>query len=375
MIAKARFAKLLVPLLCLLVSMPVAGVAHAGGGGPLTTTLYAGQDADIGTVTVQRSGATLEVIYDLTAPSCMTEAHVYIDTEPLSGNLSPGNAANANNGNGRNKNRGTYLYFGGELDSCDTSYTVEISVADDLGVTSTTELYIAAHAKVEQATLIGYEEPDLDAFNLALPDTVDFRVTGATDSYFSITIADGVLKGTYTGWCVDLGRFIYTNTDYTANVYSSYDPNFADLGLVDHPENIDLVNYLLNQNWVGQTSPSGGTYTAYEVQRAIWTLIDDNTGFGGTQAHIDEIVADAYANGEGYVPGCGDVVAVALASYNDAGKINAQVIIAQVELECEPIYEFSSESAWAWGENELNPGQNGRWGWYFEYTLVPFVLP
>ena len=43
---------------------------------------------------------------------------------------------------------------------------------------------------------------------------------------------DGALNGAYEGWCVDIDHTINQDTDYTANVYSSYETLPA--GLVEH---------------------------------------------------------------------------------------------------------------------------------------------
>ena len=91
--------------------------------------------------------------------------------------------------------------------------------------------------------------------------------------------AAAALTGVYEGWCIDTDRLISDNTNYTAKVYSSYEPLPA--GLVEHPENLDLVNWIINQNYVGK--PAGGSlgnYTYGDVQLAIWTLIEDQVSTG-----------------------------------------------------------------------------------------------
>jgi hypothetical protein len=61
-------------------------------------------------------------------------------------------------------------------------------------------------------------------------------------------------------------------TDYCAVVFSS----FEDLTGLDDTrwENLDMVNWILNQGFVGQSSPGNyGTCTYGDIQRAIWTLV------------------------------------------------------------------------------------------------------
>ncbi|MBX9582576.1 MAG: hypothetical protein K2X87_19900 [Gemmataceae bacterium] len=90
--------------------------------------------------------------------------------------------------------------------------------------------------------------------------------------------------------------------------------------LVEKPENLDLVNWVLNQNFVGQPAGDSTNYTYGDVQKAIWQLLGlggpldtTNAGVGPyTVAHVTAIVAAAQANGNGFVPGPGDVVGVIL---------------------------------------------------------------
>jgi hypothetical protein len=174
---------------------------------------------------------------------------------------------------------------------------------------------------------------------------------------------------------VDTDNVIYQNTNYTAKVLSSYDDV---TGLVEHPENLDLVNWILNQSYVGQSSPGGfGTYTYGDVQRAIWALVEDiqsTSGLGAwNQNRVDEILADAQASGEGFVPQCNDVVAVLLAPIENGAVfqvIIAQVILAEIEVPCDAVEET------AWADGLPFPGKN--WATYIMYTVqgeIPVEWP
>jgi hypothetical protein len=140
-----------------------------------------------------------------------------------------------------------------------------------------------------------------DLGDLNISDSVKFKVTypyPGGPAYFptlSIDVnKDGIWDYTYEGWCVDTDNVIYQNTTYEANVYACG----ADLtGIVDQPENKGLVDHVLSQGWVGEPSVCGGNYTYGDVQRAIWTLIEDNQSTNGlnswSQCRVDEILADA----------------------------------------------------------------------------------
>ena len=293
---------------------------------PFITDLIAGQTVDVGDVLVWNDGDNLYIKYKIaedTTPLdnmdnwAITNTHVHIvknvdEIPQKNGNPIPGQFTYKN----------AYYYV-------DETPPLAIPLN---GWTPGTVLNIAAHADVEVAGgLLGLE--------MYLPDTVTMKVTypvaGGSAYFPNVSVTGGtILDGTYSGWCVDTEHVIYQNTNYTANVYSSYE---TIEGLVDHPENMDLVNWILNKGYVGKTSPGGyGVYTYGDVQRAIWTLVDDNPSTAGLgswdQNRVNEILADAQANGEGYEPGCGDIVAVILAPVNSTQVIIAQVIIFELEI-------------------------------------------
>ena len=223
------------------------------------------------------------------------------------------------------------------------------------------KLYIAAHGVVQ--TITGYVG-DICALIGSLPETVDFYVTlpdnpSLPTAYFGITIIPdgGILTGTHPGWCIDTDNSIVPALTYTANVFPSddcpdgYTPMLPD-GLVEHPENLDLVNWIINQNFVGQTSPCGGEYTYADIQKAIWELID----------RIDEIIAAAQANGEGFTPGCDQKIAIILVPIGPSNLLPTQVIFLEFPMPCTPVED---ETAWAAGLEF--PGKN--WALYFIYTV------
>lgn len=135
-------------------------------------------------------------------------------------------------------------------------------------------------------------------------------------SYFEVTVVDsGLLNGTYKGWCGDWATHIDHDVLFDAKFYSSTSPTLP-AGLVDHPENLDEVNWILNQHFVGKTAPGDlGVYTSGDVQLAIWTLLDD--GFDAStvgpfsQARVDLIVSMAREH-DGYVPKCKGVIGIIL---------------------------------------------------------------
>ena len=207
------------------------------------------------------------------------------------------------------------------------------------------------------------------------------ETTGLKPSYFDLTITDssGQLNGVFDSFCIDTDRFLgfegydfnndgdTVDTDinnpvlgsireldpirFSAKVYSSY----GDLpdGLVENSGNLDLINWIINQDYVGQSSSSNGVYTVGDVQQAIWQLADNDAGItdgdplldalfdGYDDARVQEIIAAAQqpvelGGGEGFVPGFGQKVAVILVPDGNGGapdgQPDGQVIFAAVEV-------------------------------------------
>ena len=189
--------------------------------------------------------------------------------------------------------------------------------------------------------------PDLVSFAAGLPDQVDMKVahpgTGfGAPSYYDVTIlGSSVLAGVFDNFCIDTDNTINPGAIYTVNVYSSYEviPD----GVVEFPENFDLVNYILNQGYAGTASQDGSLFTYSDVQRAIWTLIDDTMSTAGlgpwSQDRVDQILDDALANGEGFEPDCDQYIGVVLAPVGGYQITMAQVSLALVPEACDPIQE------------------------------------
>jgi hypothetical protein len=321
---------------------------------PFATDLVAGQHTDAGDVLVWNDDDYLYVKFLAKDGWCLAETHLAVADAlaaiPQTGNGKP----EAKNGkspavNG-NPIPGQFEY-GECYDPCVGSDTFMIPL-DDVGRGT---LYVAAHAVVQKPG-------GLDGLEGMLPDEVTMQVTfgyeGGPAYLPEVTVTGGTtLDGIYPGWCVNTGINIEKCRDYLAAVYSSC----GDIppGAIDHPENLDLVNWIINQNFVGQQG-SNGAYTYGDVQRAIWRLVDDDpeheTYTGYDESRVGEILAAAYENGEGFVPGPGDLVAIVLVPEG------GQVIIIVVPVPCGE----GEETAWGFGPRFV---EKGNWGTYFTYTV------
>jgi hypothetical protein len=139
--------------------------------------------------------------------------------------------------------------------------------------------------------------------------------------YFWITVSEpgdlSGINGTYEGWCIDndLPSPAYIN-DVNATLICSYDP--LPMGTVEYPDNLDLVNWMLNNDYRGLDAGGAlGIYTWADVQMAYWQLLDDGpyptaTFAPGewTQDRVDALMALAVANGEGFTPAVGELCGV-----------------------------------------------------------------
>ncbi len=207
----------------------------------------------------------------------------------------------------------------------------------------------------------------LAQYNAPVGSDVTYKVSrnGQTTSYFDGTIIpkcylDGTTlpqcepDGTtpisdwlqYPAWCVDIGHYITRGVEYEGcTLHSTRQADglgkIWQLNLVDKPQNLDLVNYVLNQRATyeahfASTEPVRNV-RRFEIQAAIWALIDDNADSHNPwgvpdQVVVDYIVADAMANGEGFVPNLGQIAGVLAECYNDRCKLR-QVTLIQAEWE------------------------------------------
>jgi hypothetical protein len=246
----------------------------------------------------------------------------------------------------------------------DVTYTIPLS---SLGASAGTQLFVAAHASIGMAVDLA----NLSVLEAALPAQATLTVTapspGAPAYFPAETLTNGgILDGAYAGWCVDAKDVIFPGQSYTVDVLSSYRP-LPPSGFPDAAQ-FPLLNWVINQGFVGSVAGDGTPTTYGDVQLAIWTLLGQplsSAGIGSsTPSHVDAIVTAARTEGPGFVPGCGQDVAVILHPVAPG----CQVTVAQVRIEGMGVpctTSFGSETAWTAGESFH--GKN--WATYFRYTV------
>lgn len=137
---------------------------------------------------------------------------------------------------------------------------------------------------------------------LNLPSAiVTMEVRNGTQSYFDTTLSEvpsgyDVANGTYLGWCVDLSaEMARSPATHEVKLYSSINPP-GTLAL----ERWDMVNYVLNHK----------NGTADDIQQAIWYFVNMDGNYTPHSSMAWAIVNDTVANGNGFVPGNGQTLAV-----------------------------------------------------------------
>ena len=314
---------------------------------------------EVGTITVNEVGDNIIVTYEITMAGWAIDAtHLYVGPED---DIPHGKKGNIKNGHFPDKST---------HDPGVTTKTFNIPTPDGAYV-------IAAHADVSY-----YD--GLTDFCETLPETVDVVLVYPginTNSLFDITINGGPLDGMYAGWCIDVANPSVNVDQY--EVFCSYE-DLPDGLSIDHPENLPIINWIINQGFVGEPSSTFGDFTFADVQAAIWNFIDDEQWTGpGFEPNADrvqeiiELVDAAGAEATNFEPPYGGFIAVVLVP-ETAEK---QVLIAAMAF---MPGEYGDETAWGYGykngycntycDNDCADGISftdsqyygaKKWGWYF----------
>jgi hypothetical protein len=338
--------------------------------------LVAGQHNVVGEVCVEKVGDGLKITYTLSGEDCkITEVHVDLASE-LSNDPVTGFHAN-DNGNPQFGHFDKAFEFGvGTSDPVEVYFNYdELKAA--LGVTTITagtKIYIAAHSGVccpEEGTGDPILCPDLPDGSTSTVGI--FNQNSLNASFIWATFNFNSSNEFYEGWCILPDQQIQ-RSGQLVDFLCTYDGSFLcnEGGIIEKPENMDLVNWLINNR---------GSYanaTNNDVQWAIWILLlNDINPLGNYQPTdpilVDQMVADAYANGEGYVPGCDDKVGVIVyqsgSDWCNYPSDFPQVYFIEVPVECIPQYGCETAMGFNYpvdNTSSLFPGH--VWFRYFGYT-------
>ncbi|RYC51402.1 hypothetical protein [Flagellimonas olearia] len=300
--------------------------------------LLAGQHTEVGKVTVTESGDNYIITYEITNDEwCISETHLSVVNSPEDFPMT--NSGNPKNGNFEYK------------DSFDCAKTVTYEVPTSKGP------YIAAHAVVNCLN----ESAESIAENL--PVDIDFcavdRGTNTGLSYWSINISNSFLAGDYNAWCLDANKPLGIICA-EGSVVSSY----SDLSStsIAYTDNMNQVNWIINQDFVGTLASNGEAFTFGDVQVAIWSFVENaqcptcgNNVGEWSEERAQEIIDLANINGTDYMPDCGELLGLIILP-DDTGK---QPLLISYPIECSDCEET------AWADGCSFPGNN--WATYFSY--------
>lgn len=326
------------------VILPVGAMA-ATQGAPDTTPLVQGRrHVPVGQVLVWNDAVNLYVKYVATAPNYLWGIHLEVVPQGPSPFLGYENIPQANG----NAIPGQFAY---KADLHHESVYTQVIPLADLGAGP---FFIAAHAEVGRAA------SSVEDLCASLPHEVTERAVVGSKSYFNIQLTGGTwLDGFYDGWCANPLVPIPNIWMGPAHVYCTY--GSVPANLVDYPGNLDLVNWLLNQNFTRR----GWSWQV--VQSAIWKLLSADPMVGivtlglspADLALVDSIVAEAQTHND-FKPGPGQFVAILLAPYEGCQLKQPNLIVQRLGCGYETAWGLGTDF---WGNN---------WSMYFPYTATAF---
>lgn len=166
---------------------------------------------------------------------------------------------------------------------------------------------------------------------LNLPSSpIRIEVSDGMESYFSTKLSDvpsdyDVTNGTYLGWCIDARTEMPRSpATHAVILYSSNSPPGELAG-----ERWDMVNYILNHK----------QGTAQDIQQSIWYFIRMDGKYVPTSSQAWNIINETIANGDGFVPESGQIVAVVCFPVVLHPELNS-VQISIIEVQIAVIPEF-----------------------------------
>jgi len=120
------------------------------------------------------------------------------------------------------------------------------------------------------------------------------------DSWFDMKLSNvpvgyDIRDGAFHGWCIQKSIYMTQGVNHAVVLYSSLDPDLLE---EFQDDDWDKVNYVINHK-LGDRS---------DVQKVIWYYICEDSM--PSEIDAQEMIKDADLNGEGYVPGSGEYLAI-----------------------------------------------------------------
>lgn len=260
-------------------------------------------------------------------------------------------------------------------------------------------VYIAAHAG---GTFFG----GLPGFNFYVPQNlVDLCITTGISQtgYWEFDLSKaGLMSGHYSAYCVDPGHWMTVGSCYPTSLFSSYGP----LGGFDttfaNPQNLKLVNWIVNNFTPGVTPVTRYEYlgpvfeppfhfelskffvsgdqtnnivTMQDIQYAIWLLLSKATASphgDWDRARIMGIVYKALTTpgAADFIPACFQKIVVLAVPFYD-GQPTVQLCVFNYLVPC----ESRSMTCWADGKYGAQFPKAKQWGTWFLYKKNAVSCP
>jgi hypothetical protein len=337
----------------------------------MVVTLYAGQHIEAGHARIWNDADNLYISYETVDGWLLAETHLYAGkTDPAELTSSPGQFPYSAE---HEPQASSYIYTI-PLDSIDSYHLTKSKkweADQDPGIEPGDVIFIAAHAVVtkdgseETAWADGYQfpgnnwatyfdytvqstEPSTGPVLILPEEQVKMKIVrcpGSNGTYFDEYIWDipegyDMQDGLWPGWCVDSNVYIYLGVTYFVDLYNSYDPELPEL--VRDDEQWEYINYIINHKHPDATSK--------DILAAIWYFADETPNYWGFFTDLSQaMVDDALANGEGFVPTTGQILAIIV----DAGP-SVQVTFVEYTLGSSvPVTDVDSEETVS-GETDIS---------------------
>lgn len=235
------------------------------------------------------------------------------------------------------------------------------------------KIYIAAHSVVDYCYAGAMICPDLTNAQGAklLSGLGNFWTVDNPTHYMNNLRFDKVIVPDVTvfkGWCLDPERSGFDSEDiphYTKRplnfVCSTDDIPFGTC-LIDYPENLKKVNWVINNR---------GDFSIQAIQYAIWSLLSTDPNEGSLDSFKDEanqLLATIPANLSKWKPGCGDKVLVLV--YDTTKDPCSADLLQPIGIEVDVKCECTKETAMGFNfplDNTSAPF-NHQWFRYFAFS-------
>ena len=305
--------------------------------------LLAGENMEVGTLTVWNDKNKFFVKYTAKIGFTIKETRLHT-WEPKGYSWNDYFHGFPFTSNTKNPDVGRFTYNGKHNSKMEVEYEISLESIPESGFFA-----VAAYALITSGLDI------FKSFAEILPETASVKIMYAelgAQSYFPQTVVSntgGFLDGKYCGWCAETRVPISQNRWYDADIFSSLE-DLSEKNILKYPENINKVNWIINQRFVGNdltgTDDQGeevnyGLVTYGDVQYAIWDLISTlppDISSPHNMDRVNEIVrrAESYAD---FFPEIGGIFALI------CNIENAQNILIEY-----PVPYYEEEAAWGKGE-------------------------